>query len=106
MGHTSNPHLELVYLRAMDTSLPIRRHPDAVEAEVDGQRVVMSPRDFGYFGLEGTGAAVWDRLAEPMMLDELVTELAGTYETEPDTVRADVDEFLSALEAAGLLASG
>ena len=89
----------------MDTSLPIRRHPDAVEAEVDGQRVVMSPRDFGYFGLEGTGAAVWDRLAEPTMIDELVTDLAGAYDAQPDAVRSDVDEFLSALDAAGLLAS-
>lgn len=87
----------------MDPSLPIRRHPDAVEAEVDGQRVVMSPRDFGYFGLEGTGAVVWDRLVEPVTPEDLVNELAGAYEAETDTVRADVDDFLSALDAAGLL---
>lgn len=87
----------------MDRSLPLRRHPDAVEAEVDGQRVVMSPQDFGYFGLEGTGAVVWDRLVEPVTLDELVDALASDYDAEADTVRADVDEFLSALHAAGLL---
>lgn len=94
-----------MYLPPMDTSQPIRRHPDAVEAEVDGQRVVMSPRDFGYFGLEGTGAAVWDRLAEPTVVDELVTDLASTYDAPVDTVRADVEEFLSALDTAGLLAT-
>lgn len=63
----------------------------------------MSPQDFGYFGLEGTGAVVWDRLVEPVTLDELVDALASDYDAEADTVRADVDEFLSALHAAGLL---
>lgn len=84
---------------------PLRRHPDAVEAEVDGQRVVMSPRDFGYFGLEGTGAVVWDRLAETTTVDQLVTDLADAFDASPDTVRADVGDFLAALDAAGLLAS-
>ena len=87
----------------MDIQRTLRRHPDAVEAEVDGQRVVMSPRDFGYFGLEGTGAAVWDRLAATTSFGDLVAGLARDYDTEPDTVRADVTDFVDALDAAGLL---
>jgi hypothetical protein len=80
-----------------------RRHPQAVEADVDGQRVVMSPADFGYFGLDSIGSDVWDRLTHNMTLDRLVDDLATTYTTDTATVLADVTDFLSALDAAGLL---
>ena len=80
-----------------------RQHPQAVEADVDGQRVVMSPADFGYFGLDSIGSDVWDRLTHNMTLDRLVDDLATTYTTDTATVLADVTDFLSALDAAGLL---
>ena len=80
-----------------------RRHPQAVEADVDGQRVVMSPADFGYFGLDSIGSDVWDRLTQDVTLDRLVDDLATTYATDTATVHADVTDFLSALDAAGLL---
>lgn len=80
-----------------------RRHPQAVEADVDGQRVVMSPTDFGYFGLDSIGSDVWDRLTHDVTLDQLVDDLAATYATDTATVLADVTDFLSALDAAGLL---
>jgi len=77
-----------------------------VEADVDGQRVVMSPADFGYFGLDSIGSDVWDRLTHNMTLDRLVDDLATTYTTDTATVLADVTDFLSALDAAGLLVTG
>ena len=80
------------------------RHPDALEAEVDGQRVLMSPKDYAYFGLVDTGALVWDRIADRTSLDDLVRTLAAEFDTDPEQVRTDVDEFVSALDAAGLLA--
>lgn len=63
----------------------------------------MSPTDFGYFGLDSIGSDVWDRLTHDVTLDQLVDELAATYATDTATVLADVTDFLSALDAAGLL---
>jgi hypothetical protein len=63
----------------------------------------MSPADFGYFGLDSIGSDVWDRLTHDMTLDRLVDDLATTYTTDTATVLADVTDFLSALDAAGLL---
>jgi hypothetical protein len=80
------------------------RHADVLEAEVDGQRVLMSPKDYAYFGLVDTGAIVWDRIDGETSLDELVVALAAEYDTDPERVRSDVGEFVSALDAAGLLA--
>lgn len=82
----------------------IARHPEALEAEVDGQRVLMSPKGFTYFGLVNTGALVWDRLTGEATVDELVSALASEFATDEAVVRRDVVEFVSALEAAGLLA--
>lgn len=79
------------------------RHPDALEAEVDGQRVLMSPKDYAYFGLVDTGALVWDRIDGRTSLDELVRSLADAFQAEPDIVRHDVTDFVAALDAAGLL---
>jgi hypothetical protein len=81
------------------------RHPDALEAEVDGQRVLMSPKDYAYFGLVDTGALVWDRIDGTTSLDDLVLALSTEFEADPEQVRVDVDDFVSALDAAGLLRS-
>ena len=80
------------------------RHQDVLEAEVDGQRVLMSPKDYAYFGLVDTGALVWDRIDGQKSIDELVAALAAEFDTDAVQVRSDVDEFVSALDAAGLLA--
>jgi hypothetical protein len=83
------------------SSVPVRRS-DAVEAEVDGQRVIMSPEDFSYFGMTGTGAVVWDRLDGVTAVEDLSVALAAEFATDVDQVRREVLEFVDALEAAGL----
>ncbi len=40
-------------------STVLRRVDRVVQAEVDGDLVLMSPRDFAYFGTEGAGEPVW-----------------------------------------------
>jgi hypothetical protein len=87
----------------MDSSdVPSPAH-GVVEAEVDGERVLMSPKDFSYFGLVETGAEVWDLLDGRRSIDDIITTLQADYDSEPEHIRADVLEFLSGLEAAGLL---
>ncbi len=80
------------------------RHAEALEAEVDGQRVLMSPKGFSYFGLVDTGALVWDRIDGRTSVDALVASLAAEFDTDLAQVRDDVAQFVSALDAAGLLA--
>ena len=43
----------------LDSQIPSRTQ-GSIEAEVDGERILLSPKDFSYFGLTGTGAPVWD----------------------------------------------
>jgi len=55
--------------------------------------------------LPGTGASVWDLLAEPATLAELVATLADAYDrADPSVVEHDVRVLLAELEAFGAVA--
>ena len=51
----------------------------------------------------GSGAVVWDLLAEPATLDELVATLAEVYEGDAASIASDVADLLSQLEALGAI---
>lgn len=80
-----------------------RRVTGAVQAEVDGELILLSPKDFAYFGATGTGSPVWDLVDGERSVDDIVAELEGTFEAEPGAIRKDTVEFLDALIAAGLI---
>jgi Coenzyme PQQ synthesis protein D (PqqD) len=103
---TSSPDESLPshYTPPMQTAwIPIRAH-GVIEAEVDHQRVLMSPTDYSYFGLTGTGARVWDMIDGAISVDLMVDGLVVEYEAQPDVIRHDVLDFLSGLQSAGFLA--
>lgn len=79
-----------------------RRADRVVQAEVDGEVVLMSPKDFAYFGTQGTGDAVWMLIDGVRSIDAIVTELEVRYEAAPGVIRAEVAEFIDALVASGL----
>ena len=83
----------------------LTRATGAVEAEVDGERILLSPLDFSYFGLSGSGSHVWDLIDGQRSLDEIVDALEAEFEAEDGLIRSDVMEFVDALVAAGLATS-
>jgi len=55
------------------------------------------------FVLAGTGPALWELLAEPRALDDLVAVLAAAYEADPDVVAADVAPTVDRLTELGAI---
>ena len=49
--------------------------------------------------LAGTGAMVWDLLAEPASLSELVATFTEVYPDDPGTIARDVASLLESLES-------
>lgn len=80
----------------------IRRATGAVQAEVDGELILLSPKDFGYFGAEGTGAQVWELVDGQRTVDDIVSELEQQYAADPGVIRAETLVYLEALVASGL----
>lgn|GEM_PF-3291134 len=75
-----------------------------VEAEIDGERVILVPNTLTYFGLNGVGAQVWDLVgSEGKTKESLLVDLMAEFDVDETTCRQDVDEFLVAASQAGAL---
>lgn len=85
-----------------DANVPVRA-TGAVQAEVDGELILLSPKDFSYFGAQGTGDAVWELVDGQRSVGQIIGELEATYEADPGVIRAQTLEFLDALVAVGLI---
>lgn len=85
-----------------DGSTVPRRVVGAVQAEVDGELVLLSPADFGYFGAEGPGPDIWALIDGERSVDQIVGQLADSYATGAQEIATDVVDFITALVAAGL----
>ena len=80
-----------------------RRTPGVLSAEVDGDLVLMHPVDYAYFGLTGTGMAVWERIDGERSVQAIVDDLSSTYDGTAETIRRDVVDFLGGLTSARLV---
>ena len=63
----------------------------------------MSPKNFDYFGLAETGSLVWDLIDGHRTVGEILSILQGDFDGETEVMRTDVVDFLSALQASGLI---
>lgn len=91
---------------AIDRSTWVRRNPDLLVADVDGEVVMMNEKVGEYYGLEDTGSDLWNRLAEPTTVGALLTALENDYEAEPAVIERDVIAFLANMAAKGLIKTG
>jgi hypothetical protein len=83
-----------------------RPSSDVIYRPVSGGAVLLSMTDEVYYGLNAVGASIWEALPPVLtQLDELCTRLACLYpDTDPDTIRADVQTLLRELAGHGLVA--
>lgn len=84
----------------------LRLRPDAVEWRlVDDEVVALDLSTARYLATNRTGAVLWEELAAGTTREALVGRLADTWALDPERAAADVDAFLAALDAHGLLES-
>ena len=85
------------------TAGPSYEIPDTVlSREVDGDMVLLDLTTEHYFGLDHIGADMVSTLTQQPW-DEAVASLCGTYDVDPQVLRADLDRLLAGLLDAGLL---
>lgn len=54
------------------------------------------------YTLNEVGTTIWNAIAEPVALTDLVATIAGEYDVTTDQARADVEAFLAELTQVGL----
>jgi len=84
----------------MTTSRPdaayIRR-PELQAVEMDGELVMMGHEQGEYYGLRDVAASVWDYLAQPRTIEELVVLVCEEWNVTPEVCRPDIVAFLDDL---------
>jgi Coenzyme PQQ synthesis protein D (PqqD) len=67
------------------------------------EALVLTNADGRTYGLEATGAQIWEALREPRTVGELCADLLGTYLVDGDKCTAEVMEFVLELKLNGLI---
>jgi len=75
----------------------IQRSDEPMQAGLDDEVVMMSIEKGSYYGLDPVGAKIWELLAEPMLVSELVDQLTELYDVEREVCERDTLEFLGSL---------
>lgn len=74
-----------------------------VSTALDDEVVALSLENSRYFKMAGVGRLIWERLAEPVRVGEIVDQLAGEFEVGREECLADTVRFLNASREAGLI---
>jgi len=82
------------------------RRPELHAVEMDGELVMMGQEQGEYYGLREVAASIWQHLAEPRTLDELVALVCEEYATTPEACRDDIVAFLDDLLGRKLVSAG
>ncbi len=89
---------------AQGPGAPSYRAARHVVAARQGDRtILLDARRGRYFGVDGVGACIWQRLADGATLPELVEALAQEYAAPRETLERDAAAFVSRLERAHLV---
>ena len=76
---------------------------DVLFQELDGDAVLLSIKTGEYFGLNPTGAHVWQAVSTGSSLSEALDSLYETYDIDKAVLAEDVVLFLRSLADLGLL---
>ena len=73
----------------------VERNPEMVDAEVDGEVIMMSIEQGEYYGMDTTGSRIWALLETSMSFSTLCQKLMDEYDVEEATCQTEVTHFLS-----------
>jgi hypothetical protein len=82
----------------METIKPqtyIKRNPEMVTSNIDGEIVMMSIDQGEYYGLDEIGSRIWELLENPITLEQLINKLIEEFEVDEETCKSDTLDFLN-----------
>jgi hypothetical protein len=91
-------------LHSLSPDAVISRSIDLLEAEMDGEVVLLSVAGGRYYGLDDIGSDIWRRLEAPRRLADLTAALLEDYDAPVDTLQDDLLSLLDQMQAEGLIA--
>jgi hypothetical protein len=77
--------------------------PRQISTAMGAEQAILQLDSGKYFGLNPVGARVWQLLAQPRTVGEVLATLLAEYEVPADRCRADLLALLHKLHTAGLI---
>ena len=69
----------------------------------NGEKMMLDIDQGKYFALNGIGSLIWDELAVPQTVNELVEIFTARSSADRETVESDINEFVEQMKAKKLL---
>lgn len=86
-------------------SLFVIRADKVAARNVGGEMVILSATDSSLFVLNEIGTLVWEAADGRTSIEAIAETVCGQYEVAPETVLRDIEEFVQALTAAGVIST-
>ena len=81
----------------------VARRSDILEAEVDAEIVALDVEAGNCYGFNKVGSRIWNILAEPGSVGDIVSRLTAVYDVDAQTCEQQVLELLEELRGQGLV---
>lgn len=81
----------------------IQRAPDVIAAEADQDLIMVSVATGYYYGVSDVAREIWDAIASPRRVSDLVDDLTANYQIDSSSCEEQTLTFLVALLDEGLL---
>jgi hypothetical protein len=83
----------------------VARAANVAARKIGGEMVVLSAEDSSVFVLNEAGTAIWEAADGRTPIESIAEAMSVDYDVDAATARSDVEEFIDALAAAGVLAT-
>jgi hypothetical protein len=81
----------------------VKRNPEMVSGNMDGEVVMLSLQRGEYFGLDKVGSRIWELLEHSTSVGTIKAALLEEYEVDEPTCEKDLIEFLEDLQNKDLI---
>ena len=89
--------------QTLEPQMQVRRIDDVLDADMDGELVMMDIDQGSYFGLNTTATRIWSLLAQPVVISDLCHQLTAEFNVPEKQCEQEVVRFLENLLRRGLL---
>ncbi|PWQ92596.1 PqqD family peptide modification chaperone [Leucothrix pacifica] len=80
----------------MDVQTTLKRNPELLAVDMDGETVMMDMESGNYFGVNSVGSHIWEALEDENHVAAIIETVNSQFEVgTEDTVQDDVLAFLS-----------
>lgn len=89
-------------------TVKLQRNPEYIFRKVIEEMILVPVRlnvaDMdGFYTLDEVGAFIWEKLATPMTINELVDAVYAEFDAPADTIRNDLNEYLEEMLSIGAI---